>query len=179
MRVDTKVQMSDMLAEGLYLMMEEKPFEKITIKQICDKTGVIRGTFYNHFIDKYEALEYLVHSMFLGDMDQYKKNRDFYILAKRILNTIYNEQDFFTKCFQIEGQNGFKSMLMNIFNEIFDKVLQETDFVDKNFLCSYYSNSIIFIISEWVNHHYDKSADEVYKICYRLLFNNLNDYIEM
>ena len=59
MTFNEKVTMKDLLSEGLYILMQQKPFEKITIKQICDKTGVIRGTFYNHFMDKYEALEYL------------------------------------------------------------------------------------------------------------------------
>ena len=52
MTIYQKVNMKDLLAQGLLLLMKEKPFEKITIKQICDKTGVIIGTFYNHFIDK-------------------------------------------------------------------------------------------------------------------------------
>ena len=64
MTFNEKVTMKDLLSEGLYILMQQKPFEKITIKQICDKTGVIRGTFYNHFMDKYEALEYLIHRMF-------------------------------------------------------------------------------------------------------------------
>ena len=64
MTFNEKVTMKDLLSEGLYILMQQKPFEKITIKQICDKTGVIRGTFYNHFMDKYEALEYLIHRMY-------------------------------------------------------------------------------------------------------------------
>ena len=64
MTFNEKMTMKDLLSEGLYILMQQKPFEKITIKQICDKTGVIRGTFYNHFMDKYEALEYLIHRMF-------------------------------------------------------------------------------------------------------------------
>ena len=36
------------------------PFEKITIKQITDGAGVIRVTFYNHFQDKYDLLEWIV-----------------------------------------------------------------------------------------------------------------------
>ena len=66
MTFNEKVTMKDLLSEGLYILMQQKPFEKITIKQICDKTGVIRGTFYNHFMDKYEALEYLIHRIFLS-----------------------------------------------------------------------------------------------------------------
>ena len=50
MTFNEKMTMKDLLSEGLYILMQQKPFEKITIKQICDKTGVIRGTFYNHFV---------------------------------------------------------------------------------------------------------------------------------
>lgn len=41
MTFNEKVTMKDLLSEGLYILMQQKPFEKITIKQICDKTGVI------------------------------------------------------------------------------------------------------------------------------------------
>ena len=36
------------------------PFKNITIKMITDKSKVIRPTFYHHFKDKYEVLEYIV-----------------------------------------------------------------------------------------------------------------------
>ena len=42
------------LAESLKELSENRPIDKITIKEITDKAGVIRPTFYNHFQDKYE-----------------------------------------------------------------------------------------------------------------------------
>ncbi|MBQ2478372.1 MAG: TetR family transcriptional regulator [Erysipelotrichales bacterium] len=50
----------DLIAEALRMIMMEKPFENIRIKDICDRVGVVRVTFYNYFIDKYAALEYLI-----------------------------------------------------------------------------------------------------------------------
>ena len=44
------------LADSLKALVVQKPVEKITIKEITDKAGVIRPTFYNHFQDKYELL---------------------------------------------------------------------------------------------------------------------------
>lgn len=174
--MNTKLNMKELLVEGLYLCMKDKPFEKITIKQICDKTGVIRGTFYNHFIDKYEALEYLIYTMFIDDIDSYNTEDDFNRLSRHIIETIYQEQRFFTKCFLIEGQNGFETILMNIFNKIFDKILYSNDLVDKEFICSYYSHIIIFIIKDWNRHHYEKSAEEILKICYLLFYSNINTF---
>ena len=48
-----------LLAESLKELTIKQPIEKITIKEITDKAGVIRPTFYNHFQDKYELLELL------------------------------------------------------------------------------------------------------------------------
>ena len=44
-------------------LLSEKPFEEITINEICDKAGVRRATFYKHFRDKYDFLAVLTESM--------------------------------------------------------------------------------------------------------------------
>ena len=49
-----KGYMQACLYENLRELMLKNLFEKITIKQICDATGVIRATFYNYFDDKYD-----------------------------------------------------------------------------------------------------------------------------
>ena len=59
--MNSKNNTKDLLADSLRDLMLKKPFEKITIKQICDATGVIRIVFYNYFSDKYAALEYIVY----------------------------------------------------------------------------------------------------------------------
>ena len=38
-------------------LMKEKDFEKITVRSICERAGVNRGTFYSHYADIYAMLE--------------------------------------------------------------------------------------------------------------------------
>lgn len=54
-------------------LLQEKPFEKITIQDILDATPVTRSTFYKHFHDKYEIAEKL-QEHFLNM--QYNMRRD-------------------------------------------------------------------------------------------------------
>ena len=49
-----------LLAENFKELACQRPIEKITIKEITDRAGVIRPTFYNHFQDKYELLEWII-----------------------------------------------------------------------------------------------------------------------
>lgn len=53
------------LAESLIELSVKKPIDKITIKEITDKAGVIRPTFYNHFQDKYELIEWIIKTELL------------------------------------------------------------------------------------------------------------------
>ena len=50
-----------LIANSFKELMLQIPFEKITIKMITDHASVIRPTFYNHFHDKYELVEWIVN----------------------------------------------------------------------------------------------------------------------
>ena len=60
-----KETMDVLLAESFKELACRQPIEKITIKAVTDKAGVIRPTFYNHFQDKYELLEWIIQVQIL------------------------------------------------------------------------------------------------------------------
>jgi len=52
-----KVQYTRMvLADGLIELMKTKPFDKITVRELCDLANVHRSTFYIHYEDIYALL---------------------------------------------------------------------------------------------------------------------------
>lgn len=57
---DKKELTKDLLTLSFKELLMKTPFEKITIKMITDGAGVIRPTFYKHFQDKYEIIEYIL-----------------------------------------------------------------------------------------------------------------------
>ena len=44
------------LQEAFFSLISEKPFNDITVNELCDRAGVRRATFYKHFSDKYDFL---------------------------------------------------------------------------------------------------------------------------
>ena len=72
MTVQSKNNAIDLLlAESLKEIAITKPIEKITIREITDRAGVIRPTFYNHFQDKYELLEWIVQNDLIDPMEPF------------------------------------------------------------------------------------------------------------
>lgn len=174
--------MKDLLAEGLYHLVLQKPFEKITIKQICDKTGVIRGTFYNHFLDKYECLEYLTAQILLNDNEKHLK-QGYLIFIKHTLDTIYENKDFFYKSFQIEGQNKFSDMMHKVYYKELLKILKIKKVNQKNIplpldlLASYHAATLILMLQTWVSHGCTQPTDKVMDMVQYFYKNNLYDLL--
>ena len=63
--MQSKTNVDQMLAESFKNLALKMPIEKITIREITEGAGVIRPTFYNHFRDKYELLEWMIHTEIL------------------------------------------------------------------------------------------------------------------
>lgn len=46
-------------------LLEERPFEKITVKDIVDDCGLTRNTFYNYFEDTYDVVDGFLREQFM------------------------------------------------------------------------------------------------------------------
>src|ERR671914_558684 len=56
-KTDARVRRTrDALGDALVALMQEKPFETITVQDVLDRAHVGRSTFYSHFSDKDDLL---------------------------------------------------------------------------------------------------------------------------
>ncbi|MCL1837344.1 MAG: TetR/AcrR family transcriptional regulator [Treponema sp.] len=63
--------------EAVMLLMDEKPYEKITVSDIAEKAGIARPTFYRNFNDKDDVIfEYLMNTFSTEVLNMEKGNKD-------------------------------------------------------------------------------------------------------
>jgi AcrR family transcriptional regulator len=56
-KIDRRIRRTrDTLGDALVGLMQEKPFDEITVQQVLDRAGVGRSTFYTHYRDKDDLL---------------------------------------------------------------------------------------------------------------------------
>ena len=99
------------LAENLRSLMLRHMFEKITIKQICDATGVIRATFYNYFSDKYDCLNWIVYHDIVENTKDYVESGDFEKALTAALEVLIQNKQFYRIAYHVTGQNSFEDMI--------------------------------------------------------------------
>lgn len=57
------VRTKKLLTNALKELLQQKPFDKITVNDICEKAMVHRATFYNHFNDKIDLINFIFDEM--------------------------------------------------------------------------------------------------------------------
>ena len=99
-------------------LSKTRPIEKITIKEITDKAGVIRPTFYNHFQDKYELLEWIVREDLMESAMPLFDNGLLREGITYLFTAMEKERDFYEKAVRLEGQNSFVGMMEDAVQEL-------------------------------------------------------------
>ena len=102
----------DLLALSFKELIMKMPFEKITVKMITDGADVIRPTFYKHFQDKYEILEYILRVLIENDMED--------DLLRLLFTCLSKDKEFYRRLYLIEGTNSFDHLM---FQFIYDTLL--------------------------------------------------------
>lgn len=155
---EVKVLLSDSFKE----LVLEKPVEKITIKEITDRAGVIRVTFYNHFQDKYELLEWICREEIASPIRMLLQNNMQREAVLFMFTAILKNREFYLHVSRTQGQNSFESILRNIISQTVKDYLTEnseknTDGHSRKFswlsagwIADYYAQNLTFILMSWI-----------------------------
>ena len=80
------------LAVSMKKLMEKKPFSKISVGDICEDCGMNRKSFYYHFRDKYDLVNWIFYVDFIERMDYEKVLGTLKNLMKQLDATFKNEE---------------------------------------------------------------------------------------
>ena len=81
-----------MLIDAFLQLRTEKPLRKITVRELCERAGVGRGTFYAHFLDVYdlnEKLETYLLQEFTETLKETLQQSDAMASVRRVCRTVF------------------------------------------------------------------------------------------
>ena len=145
------------LASALRQMMTVKPIDKVTVKDIVEICGVNRQTFYYHFDDVDDLLEWVfeqdsdrvfprevVYDRWMEDMMGYF---DYLVSNSAFTLNVYNSNSRLYMLRYIKGRLG---ACIRSFSEIVaeGRSIERADF---EFIVEFYSNIVVGLISQWMD----------------------------
>ncbi len=156
-------------------LLNEKPLDKITVKNIAEDCGINRNTFYYHFSDIRELTVYTIDSQihsvseldFNGDswVDSFVEAAKFVIDNKKAVYNIYNSLN--------------RETVENYLNTVAFKVTDsfvsakavgiDADKSDIELIKDFYMSALVGIICKWLENGMDKDPDIVIRRLGRLV----------
>jgi AcrR family transcriptional regulator len=86
----------DALGDAIIALMQEQPFESITVQEVLDRAGVSRSTFYSHYRDKDDLL--------LSDIDEFMERLSGLLTRRNApLTRIAPVEEFFSHLAEVPG----------------------------------------------------------------------------
>lgn len=173
------------LVAGMKHLITGMPFEKITVKEIADAANVKRPTFYNHFKDKYDIIEYILKRDLI-EPARTLVSRDMIEEAVRlILVTMKMDKTFYMRIARIGDDYIFHHIVLQLLKEVLLDVMKERMVDEDNGnpmltmdnIAEYYAYGLTFGISKWVQKGMKMEVDEVLEAFKVLLSESLTDLI--
>ena len=168
---------------ALISLLKKKPFEYITISEICSKAGVNRSTFYLHYENIGDLLDettrYLLDdflSYFTTDVKSVAFNLEscdteelIFICDKYLgpyLTYIKDNKEVFSTVMQHNRTFKFDDVHKRMFENIYNPILNRFDYPAENrkYVIMYYLNGINAIILEWLKADCDRTIKEISEI---------------
>lgn len=170
-------------------LMEEHGFDAITIHDLCTTAGINRTTFYNHFKDKDQLLSYFEQDV-LKRLEAFQPRiaslsvAELFAcsLTKRpphalidLFALLGSEGDLLHALLGDGGDPAFSRALnevvcVNIVRSVLHKKYREHPSVFVEYYISFYATAYLGVITRWILTGRHESAEEMARICMRLLF---------
>lgn len=150
------------LAEAMKKLMHEKAFAKISVGDVCEQCGMNRKSFYYHFQDKYELVNWIYYTEFVEGIREktYESAWDFFL---DMCSYFENNRAFYLNALDVTGQNSFREYYSQIFRGIIQMALEGT-FADPRreaFYTVFFTDAFLAGIERWLREHTYSSEEFV------------------
>ena len=164
---------------ALISLLKKKPFEYITVSEICETASVNRSTFYLHYETISDLLDETTRYL-LDDFRSYfptdtidlvccDHNKLVFVCDKYLtpyLTYIKNHKEVFGTAITHNKILKFEDVHKRLFDNIFNPILDRFHYPSstRQYVMMYYLNGINAMVLEWLKNGCDKSIAEISEI---------------
>ena len=152
-------------ASALKELTKELPYSKITVGKICKQCDMNRTSFYYHFRDKYDLVNWIFDTEFVKVFRE-ANYTNIWDSIRATTEYFYDNQKFYAKVLEFNGQNSFsdhfRSLLRPMVYQDIHNMLRDQQDID--FQVNFFTDALISAIERWVKSKDTVPPDEFVKL---------------
>jgi probable dihydroxyacetone kinase regulator len=172
------------LAMSLKKLLDEKPLEKITINDITSDCGVNRQTFYYHFQDIYDLIEWMYTTAAekaIGERNTYQTWQEGYL---NLFCYLQENRSFVINTYHSLSREHLENYLYDkvyvLLKNVVDEVAQNRSIreEDKAFIANFYKYGFVGLTLEWVKNGMKEDPQMIIRRLETLIQGNFPEAVE-
>lgn len=169
---------------SLKKLLLEKPLDKITINDITTDCGINRMTFYYHFKDIYDLVEWSCEEDAAKVLDGKKTYDTWQQGLLEIFKEVKNNKPFIMNVYRSVSREQFENylfkvtynLLLNIVNEEAADMKVTDD--AKAFIADFYKYAFVGIMLDWIRKNMHEDPEEIVKRISLLMHGNFTKALD-
>lgn len=153
------------IAAAVKSLMRQKSIRKISVQDIMDETGMKRQSFYYHFQDIYNVIEWICSRELIYKIDV-EQETSFEEWLRDLMETIEADRCFYKK---VASEIEWRQMAEKAKGPISEQVerflrnsqeVQKSSVEEKDFLVDFFSTSIIYYLLDFITDSKNMTEEE-------------------
>lgn len=167
------------LAASLKKLMQNRPLDKIPIREIVDDCGVNRKTFYYHFANIYDLVEWMFKEEAIEVVKEYNLITNYEDAIRFSMDYIQKNQHVCNSALDALGRDELKRFFYNNFvatmRGIVDNFSKNMVIPDdyKDFLINFYTESFASLLIQWIRNKENIDEEKFIKYISLTLFESI------
>lgn len=161
-----KKSAKDIFINTLTELLQKKSFQKISVNELCESSGLSRSAFYTNFEDKYHLLSYCLENI-TNELDKrisLQSPKNFFVIT---LDYIQTNSNFFYNAFGAEPDKDVTEVLYDFFNRHLMNFLTMRTVMGKSLpgpidvVSSFYVGGLLTSTMTWIKSGYKVPKEEI------------------
>ena len=174
------------LKESFKQLVRIIPVEKITIQEIVEGAGVIRPTFYNHFQDKFELIEWIIKTDLLEPIQPLLGIGMISEAMVLLFTNMEKDKAFYTRLAKMEGPVTFHDVAEKCVGEVLYGIIKEQmtgkkskhKWLTPEIIAAYYAQSMCFAAEGWISMGMTIPPEEMAEAYQYIITRSMTEVIE-
>lgn len=167
------------LEASLKKLLLQKPLNKITISDIAEDCGISRMTFYYHFKDIYDLVEWACvedAARALAGKKTYDTWQEGFL---NIFQVVLDNKPFIMNVYRTVSRERIEQYLNPLIHNLLLGVIEEKSVgscvseADKNFIANFYEYALIGVMLDWINGNMKEDPTAIVERASKVLHGNV------